>query len=70
MESKIQGKTGACMVQVRLHFLTSHAHVGLFHVKLIYIHILSLPVALHPNTYPLCTAVSILLHPTLIWPCL
>lgn len=60
------------MVPVRAHLFTSHAYVSpCSHLAmwiLIYIHISPLPVALHPNTFPVGFAVCVSLHPSLIWP--
>lgn len=71
-ETKIQWKTSAPVVPVRAHLFTSHAYVSPCHLLtiwiLIYIHIPPLPVALHPNTFPMGFAVCISLHPSLIWP--
>lgn len=71
-ETKIQRKTSAPVVPVRAHLFTSHAYVSPCHLLtiwiLIYIHIPPLPVALHPNTFPMGFAVCISLHPSLIWP--
>lgn len=55
--TKIQWRTSVPMVPVRAHLFTSHAYVSpcslLAMWILIYIHIPPLPVALHPNTFPM-----------------
>lgn len=70
--TKIQWKTSAPMVPVRPHLFTSHAYVSPFSLLamwiLIYIHIPPLPVAVHPNTFPVGLAVCVSVHPSLIWP--